>query len=914
MIAYLIISANLNFKSSYSKQFSDPLFKRLISINIYHLSFLANEVHLNHFEMNVKQNVTTKESGQPFEFNCKAIDGKQFQSIRFYRNDRLVAESTDYVNYLSDQFGNTSSLLSSKDLIEFRKSVISLNNFTKNSVEQKMTIHRLALSDAGKYECLVQTAFGNLSRRFELKVQPVNATVIQQLIDLIKVPNSIMLLNSFLLALAILIYLTNYGSIEMNSRLKYIQLHLWLQLLVLINLFYYSSTTNFSVNRMNCELYGLLIYYLMVSILFTILLASIYLYKQLTKCTTTSLGGKPALDKSKRSPSHFSAFTNEHLTNPHLAAAGQPVNQPSSYATQPYSPPQFNAHQHYNDELISEQILMYQRPARQPKNYCLQFTRFLFHHYTARYHALHTSLTTLVVLVFGLFNLNQFRTDSRCFANILLVSNFYVFVPLPLLIIGQFGMLVVVRCAVQRFHALHKKLEQRDTVCVSLKAEHVLVEQHSTHVTSCLPCFRASSKLDMYWSSSAHCVAQLINFLFYLLLMALIILTVVDQDPSIFRTDDLRLSSPNTYWWLPSANLAASGSIRSGTNQTDQLKSADGLKNDRAVGSTNQTLEIAGSVSMKASTQNHTGLFDEQLLASLYLVCTFLLCGHILVHYCFARKDVREALKSMFVKTFCLYACDCCFKRRRCCNTQNQTNTNQPIRPDRYMNRTLVPGILNPNLDGQSSLLNFDQAKSSSAYHQYQQQYAGYPGKQQPLLFEEKDEDDLYEQTDNDGQNASSQLTTLDLIQSSIASNVLYRLANGNDGNRNAFKTMNAYQDGSNVTVRLLNDQMLSSESNSTTVTTGGSTASNQNFMCEQPLVTNGFANNGRNEMTRNEMTRNEMARNGQKAVVASSQFRQTPTSHKEHIYYETTDQRFQKYMGDFKASFDDVSIEHGSL
>lgn len=883
-------------------------------------------MHLNHFEINVKHNVT-KESGQRFEFDCKAIDGKQFQSIRFYRNDRLVAESTNYVNYLSDQFGNTSSLLSSKDLIEFRKSVINLNNFTKNSVEQKMIIHQLALSDAGKYECLVQTAFGNLSRRFELKVQPTNSTVYQQLIDLIKVPNSVMMFNSFLLALAVLIYLTNYGSIEMNSRLKYIQLHLWLQLLVLINLFHYSSTSHFSANRLNCELYGLLIYYLLVSILFTILLASIYLYKQLTKCTTTSLGGKAAasLDKGKRSPTNFSAFTNEHLTNPHLAAAshstGQSVNQP--YATQQYSPPQFNSHQHYNDELISEQILMYQRPARQSKSYCLQFTRFLFHHYTARYHALHSSLTTLVVLVFGLFNLNQFRTDSRCFANILLVSNFYVFVPLPMLIVGQVGMLVVVRCAIQRFHTLHKKLEQRDTVCVSLKAEHVLVEQHSTHVTSCLPCFRASSKLDMYWSSSAHCVAQLINFLFYLLLLALIILTVIDQDPSVFRnqTDDLSslVSSPNTYWWLPSANLPPSGSSSGATgNQTDQLKS--GLKHDRMVGSTNQTLESPGSVSMRASTPgNAGGLFDEQLLASLYLVCTFLLCGHILVHYCFARKDVREALKSMFVKTFCLYACDCCFKRRRCCNTQNQTNTGQPIRPDRYVNCTLVPGILNPNLDAQSSLLNFDQQPPKSSAYRYQQ-YAGsgYPGKQQSLLFEEKDEDDLYEQTDNDGQNVSSQLTTLDgldlIQQSSSASNVLYRLANGNEGNRNAFKTMNAYQDGSSVTVRLLNDQMLSSESNSTTVTTGGSTASNHNFMCEQPLVTNGFANNG---LLRNEMARNEMTRNGQKAVAPSSQFRQTPTTNKEHIYYETTasDQRYpnQKYMGDFKASFDDVSISRSA-
>lgn len=856
--------------------------------------FLANEVHLNHFEINIKNNVTVKESGQAFEFDCKAIDGKQFQSIRFYRNDRLVAESTNYVNYLSDQFVNTTSLLGSRDLIEFSKSVISLNNFTKNSVEQRMIIHRLALSDSGRYECLVQTAFGNLSRRFELKVLPTNATVYQQLIDLIKVPNSIMWFNSFLLVLAILIYLISYGSIEMNSRLKYIQLHLWLQLLALINLFHYSSTDHFST-RLNCELYGLLIYYLAVSILFTTLLASIYLYKQLTKCTTTSLGTKTSsLDKHKRNlATNFAAFT-EPRANPHLAAAAAANHSAGSSPMdhQQYSPPaQFNLNPHFNDELISEQILMYQRPARQPKSYCLQFVRFLFHHYTARYHALHTSLTTLVVLVFGLFNLNQFRTDSRCFANILLVSNFYIFVPLLGLIIGQFAMLLVVRCAIKRFHVLHKKLEQRDTVCVSLKAEHVLAEQHSTHVASCLPCFRASSKLDMYWSSSAHFVAQLINFIFYLLLLVLIILTVVDQDTSIFsrnERDDLgSIFSPNTYWWLPSSpqavNLPTSKSSSSVTNnQTDPLRSADRL---------NQTLE---SVSMKASTKTG-GLFGD-LMPALYLVCSFLLCGHILVHYCFARKDVREALKSLLVKTFCLYACDCCFQRRRCCNTQNQTNTHQPIRPDRYVNCTLVPGILNPNLDAQSSLLNFDQHSQSQKSSSYAyQQYAGYPGsKQQPLLFEEKDEDDLYEQTDNDGQNVTSQLTTLDgldLIQGSngnSANGMLYRMAN--EASRNAFKTMTAYQDGS-VTVRLLNDQMLSSESNSTTVTTGGSTASNNNYMCEQPL-TNSFGNNG--------LIRNEMVR--QKATVPFGPFRQT-TNKRNHMQQ-------QKYTADFKASaFDDVSI-----
>ena len=840
--------------------------------------------------MNVKNNVTVKESGEQFEFDCKAVDGKQFQSIRFYRNDRLVAESTNYVNYLSDQFANTTSLLRSKDLIEFRKSVISLNNFTKNSVEQKMIIHRLALSDAGKYECLVQTAFGNLSRRFELRVQPTNATIYHQLIDLIKVPNSVMMFNSFLLVLAMLIYLINYRSIEMNSRLKYIQLHLWLQLLVLINLFHYSSTGHFSA-RLNCEMYGLLIYYLLVSILFTTLLASIYLYKQLTECTSTSLGTKPAsLDKGKRNLANFASFTNEPRANPHLAAANHSASSPQQFAQ--YSPPQFN--QHFNDELISEQILMYQRPARQPKSYCLQFIRFLFHHYTARYHALHTSLTTLVVLVFGLFNLSQFRTDSRCFANILLVSNFYIFVPLLALIVGQFGMLLVVRCAIKRFHVLHKKLEQRDTVCVSLKAEHVLVEQHSQHVASCLPCFRASSKLDMYWSSSGHCVAQLINFLFYLALLSLIILTVIDQDTSIFRNDDLR-SSSNTYWWLPTSAVGSApvtNSLPTG-NQTDPQSARK-----------NQTLE-----SISKASNRRIGLLDEQLLSALYLVCSFLLCAHILVHYCFARKDVREALKSLLVKTFCLYACDCCFQRRRCCNTQNQTNTNQPIRPDRYVNCTLVPGILNPNLDAQSSLLNFSkdfdqhsQSQKSSSYHYQAYAGNGYPGKQQPLLFEEKDEDDLYEQTDNDGQNVSSQLTTLDgldLIQGSGAnsSNVLYRLTNGSD--RSAFKTMNAYQDGGSVTVRLLNDQMLSSESNSTTVTTGGSTASNNNYMCEQ---LNGFSNNG---LIRNEMTRQK---------VPFGQFRQTDVQrpNKEHIYYETAaDQRYvhQKYIGDFKASFDDVSV-----
>ena len=168
------------------------------------------------------------------------------------------------------------------------------------------------------------------------------------------------------------------------------------------------------------------------------------------------------------------------------------------------------------DELISEQILAYQR---EPKNYCLQFIRYLFGHYAIRYHAVNVSLTTLIVLVFGLFNLNQFKTNTHCFANILLVSNFYIFVPLLVLIIGQFSMLIIVRCAIKRFYILHKKLEQRDhAVCVNLKDHHVLDQQqhtHSTHVTNCLQCFRSISKLDMYWTASKtlHCSSNQFHFL-----------------------------------------------------------------------------------------------------------------------------------------------------------------------------------------------------------------------------------------------------------------------------------------------------------------------------------------------------------------------------------------------------------------
>ena len=160
-------------------------------------------MHLNKFELSLKSNSTIKEIGQRFEFNCKAVDGKQFQSIRFYRNDQLIAESTNYVNYLSDQFINTTSLLSSKDLIEFRRSMNSMNNFTMNSIEQKLIIHKLNKNDAGHYQCTVYTAFGNASKKFNLKIQSTNFTTYRELINLIKVPNLMMFANSFFICLAI---------------------------------------------------------------------------------------------------------------------------------------------------------------------------------------------------------------------------------------------------------------------------------------------------------------------------------------------------------------------------------------------------------------------------------------------------------------------------------------------------------------------------------------------------------------------------------------------------------------------------------------------------------------------------------------------------------------------------------------
>lgn len=796
------------------------------------------------------------QTGQRFVFDCRAIDGKQFTSIRFYRNDHLIAESSNYINYLGDQFMNTTSLLGSKDLIEFNKSSISVNNYTMNRIEQKLTIHRLRMKDAGQYQCVIQTAFGNLSRKYELSIRETNSTIYHQLFNRIKVPNFLMIFNSTLLLIAILIYLANFKSIEMNSRLKHIQLHLWAQLLVLINLFYYSSTDHFSTTiKLNCELYGLAIYYLLVSILFTILLGSICLYKQLTKCTTTSLNNSKLSSLDKRNLTNLTSLTNQpyggqtHRNQPPTAQFGQ---------------------QQYNDELISEQILMYQRP-KAPESCCLQFVRFLFHHHTVRYHALNTSLTVLFVLVFGLFNLDRFKTNSRCFANILLVSNFYIFVPLLLLIIGQFSMLIVVRCAIKRFYILHKKLEQRDAVqCVSLKGgEHVL-EQHSTHVQNCMPCFRAGSKLDMYWTSSKHCLAHTINFVFYLLLLCLIVLTVVSQDANIFKST----TASSSYWWLPSAttgSLVESNSTNSVRLNSISIESQNkSLKNDIQANELRAHLDepnlgnqTAGqSTNVRSTKLKNDYLFDEQVLTSVYLVCTFLLCGHILVHYCLSRKDVLEALKSFLVRTFCLYACDC-FKRSRCCNA-NQSNSSKQLRSDRYANCTLVPsGILNPNLDAQSSLL-FEQHSPSKCY--YQQPYS-YPNKQQPLLFEERD--DLYEQTDD-----APQLDGLDLIPNT--NNVLYKLANGNEqrDGRNVFKNGNSYQDGSQTTVRLLNEQLLSSESNtSTTVTTtGGSTVSNCNFINE-PLVTISQTNDVH-----------------QPKAAVTSKFRApiNITSNREHIYYET--------------------------
>lgn len=783
----------------------------------------------------------------------------------------MIAESTNYVNYLNDQFTNTSGLLNLKDLIEFKKSVINLNNFTMNSIKQKIIIHQLSKTDAGHYKCLIQTAFGNSSKKIELKIRTTNLTIYQQLYDQFKIvpSNSVMILNSLLLFVSILIYSTNFNSIEMNRRLKHIQLHLWIQLLILINLFYYSSTKNFSMIKLNCEFYGLFIYYLLVSIQFTILLSSIYLYKQLTKCTMTSLTNNKvsSLDKA----TNFTSFVN---TNQHLVRANNNLPNPQSYNQQ-----------NYNDELISEQILMYQR---QPsKSYCLKFVRFLFHHYTIRYHALNICLSTIVVLVFGLFNLNQFKTDSHCFPTILLVSNFYIFVPLLMLIIGQFCVLIIVRCAIKRFYRLHKKLEQRDTT-VSLK-EHVL-EKHSMHVTNCLPCFRASSKLDMYWPASKHLLAQTINFLFYLLLLILIILTVVSQDKSIFKKSTLS----NTYWWLPSSS--SSSLVNDFRNGSISNHTKNELKN-------NQTNIQPSSIQLKdiyitTDQLPSDKLLDDQLLNSIYLFCTFLLCSHILIHYCLARKDIREALKSSFFKTFCLYACDCCCtKRTRCC--ANQTTSHKQIRSDRYANNcttTLIPQ--------QSRLLYSDHPQKSL----YLQQQYSYPNKQQPLLFEEKD-DDLYEQTDNDVQNGvSSQLTTLDgldlLPNTNPSLNVLHKLSNVNEfrNDRNAFKTVQntSHQDG--TAMRLLNDhQMLSSESNSTTVTTGCSTINS--FMCNEPLplINSNFSNN-------------QELRNYK--IAPTKPFRTNIDSNKDHIYYETvncatgTDQRYinQKYMDNFKASFDDVS------
>ena len=104
--------------------------------------------------------------------------------------------------------------------------------------------------------------------------------------------------------------------------------------------------------------------------------------------------------------------------------------------------------------------------------------------------------------------------------------------------------------------------------------------------------------------------------------------------------------------------------------QANELKSS--IDVDKSIDKlTNQT---ASSPNVQFKKLSSINLIDEQLLTSFYIVCSFLICVHILIHYCFARQDVREALKSMIIKTFCLYACDCCFKRcfkRRCCNQMN---------------------------------------------------------------------------------------------------------------------------------------------------------------------------------------------------------------------------------------------------
>lgn len=845
---------------------------------------------MNNFELNVltsNDNATTVEAGQSFELNCKAIDGKPFTSIRLYRNDYLIAESSNYINYLGDQFMNTTSILSSKGLVEFNKSIVNLNNLTMNKIEQKLSISKLNLKDSGSYQCFIQTPFGNATKRFKLKIIPTNSTVYQQVFDLIKVPNFLMMFNSSLILIAILIYLTNYNSIEMNNRLKHIQIHLWIQILLLINLFYYSSTKHFSTSKLNCELYGLMIYYFMISILFTTLLSSIYLYKQLTKCTTASLNNK----------------SSKHLTN-------DKRNNQSNLAN--LANQEFNLQSEQHDELISEQILMYQQ--QQPKNYCIQFVNFLFHHYTVRYHALNTSLTLLVVLVFGLFNLNQFKTSSRCFANVLLVSNFYIFIPFLMLIIGQFSVFFIVHCAIKRFYMIHKKLEQRDTACLSLK-EHVLDQQHSTHVNNCLSCFRAHSKLDMYWTSS-HFYAQAINFLLYLILLILIILTVVSQDTNMFKIQ--ANLPPNSYWWLPSTAIASKNFknesnpiILNNSTEFNQIKNlkdqiqANELRSSPSMGESRFDKDI--KLDFKAE-NNHTNvqfkklnptLIDEQWLISIYLFCTFLLAGHILLHYCFARKDIREALKSFLVKTFCLYACDCCMSNRRCCNTGETTSKKLRTDRNRYVS-TLVPGIiLNQNSDVQSCLL-FNQQAQKQLYNQ-QQQY-GFATKQQPLLFEEKDEDELYEETENNDQmeNNNIQLDGFDILPT----NGLYKLGNENfdfknENTKNAFKsTVNSYQDGV-TTVRLLNtnDQLLSSESNTTTsstivTNTGGSSISNSALSNHNNDLFNAQINN-----------------------QISNQFNKPKTNitlNREHIYYENATNGLSsnpRFIGnDYKASFDDVS------
>ena len=163
----------------------------------------------------------------------------------------------------------------------------------------------------------------------------------------------------------------------------------------------------------------------------------------------------------------------------------------------------------------------------------------------------------------------------------------------------------------------------------------------------------------------------------------------------------------------------------------------------------------------------------------------------------------------------------------------------------------------------------------------------------------------MYEQTDNNQIVSNSQMTTLNELMPN-STNLLYKLGS------NELNSRNAYQD--NVTVHhLLNDQLLSSESNSTTVTTGGSTISN---ILSESLMTSSNFNSSSNQAN-NDLRNNQIG--NQKLIPSNinrAQFKTSITPNGEHIYYETVvnqlpNQRYinQKYIDSFKASFDDVSV-----